>query len=704
MKRSIIISLLAIVALKAFPCIFEETHNHYIFSVYQGSDLLTHAYEQTWKNWQQYTGCQGMTWFEPDSIRLVAQKKGDQAMIAYVDNLEKYLDISNSVAYSWDYPSKEELAERRQKLLAIRQYAMQHYADGTLQQQHALLYMRCNMLLDEHQENIRYWEKTATKFKDSPYRVLMRNIYAGALYHSGRTEESGRIFAEHGDTQSLYTQFYEGRSFEAIKREYQRNPNSEVLPFLVEDFAQNAQEAYDSEYKESSTQGKLFIRDLTKEECRQMQLFAHQVVKDKKTEDPALWKALEAWLIYLFGDRQEALKAIEQAATLKGSEYTKDNAQLLLRYIRADVMPLGSAYYSQLAKDLEWLEQKAENARSQHDYYYGNFYTGVYDRLVHQVLMQKFTEGGQPDVATAFLGAYDEMPKQFMWKQQGRQGRTDPESPWSEDYSSELFYHLEKMTAEELQGYQAYLHRGGDGTPLDEWLMKRVRHDDAFYEELIATKYIRVANWQQAVNHLQGVSPEFINSNMNITPYMAQRSYTVEPWLKRQRLSSDQQQPGAAFVTVSQKLQFAQEMMQMEAQYRMANETQRLQLAYDLAVRYMQASYAGDCWYLTHYSTGVYDEPYEGEMDMVKKAQELLQVAQGVTEFKQKEKVLFALAFLPIDPWRDVDYWNDRVTVNRNSQQYKALARLTDFERRNATRTSRYVSRCDVLKQFMKQY
>ena len=704
MKRSIIISLMVCLAVKASACAFEESHNNYIFSVYQGCDLLDHAYEQTMKNWQQYTGNQEMTWFDADAVRQAARKKGDQAMLNYVDQLDKYLDISNSVAYSWDYPSKEELAERRAKLLTIRQYAMQHYAAGNMRQQHALLYMRCNMLMEEHQENISYWEKTATKFADSPYRVLMRNIYAGALYHSGRTEESGRIFAEHGDTQSLYTQFYEGRSFEAIKREYQRDHNSLVLPFLVEDFAKNAQEAYDSEYLQTGTEGKLFIRDLTKEECRQMQLFAHQVVKDKKTKDPALWKALEAWLIYLFGDRQEALKTIEQAATMKGSEYTKANAQVLLSYIRADVMPLGPDYYKQLASDLEWLEQKADANRTQHDNYYQNFYTGVFDRMVHQVLMKKFTDGGQSNVATALLGAYDEMPKQFMWKQQGQQGRTDPQSPWSQDYSSELFEHLQAMTAEELQSYLAYLHRGGEGTPLDEWLMKRVRHDDAFYEEVIGTLYIRQANWQQAVNHLQGVTPEFINRNMNITPFMAQRSYTVEPWLKRQRLNGSQQQPGAAFVTASQKLQFAKDMMQMEAQYRMASQTQRPQLAYNLAVRYMQASYAGDCWYLTHYGTGVYDSTLDNEIDMVAKARELLEVAQGVSDFKQKEKVLFALAYLPIEPWREVDYWNDRVTVNRSSQQYKALARLADFERRNAARTSRYVSRCDVLKQFMKQY
>jgi hypothetical protein len=70
-----------------------------------------------------------------------------------------------------------------------------------------------------------------------------------------------------------------------------------------------------------------------------------------------------------------------------------------------------------------------------------------------------------------------------------------------------------------------------------------------------------------------------------------------------------------------------------------------------------------------------------------------------------REKSLYALAFLATDTWYQEE-WDDKAgkfvkIPQKNSQQYQALQTLSNFEKKNATRTSQYVSHCDVLKQFM---
>ena len=102
-------------------------------------------------------------------------------MVSYVQNLQKYLDCARSVSDErWEYPTKEELAARNKSLQSVRTYALGK-TKSKLRSQHALLYMRCNMLLAKHQENVTFWEETASQYIETVYKDMMKNIYAGAL-------------------------------------------------------------------------------------------------------------------------------------------------------------------------------------------------------------------------------------------------------------------------------------------------------------------------------------------------------------------------------------------------------------------------------------------------------------------------------------------------------------------------------------------
>ena len=691
MRRFLAISLMLCTAVSAFACFGIETHNYYLFSVYKRGGFSERVNEISLNNWSVYTDGAIDSWYNADIAREAAMKKGDVLMANYVDNLEKYLDCARDVRNTWDYPTKAQLQQRQQTLMSIRNYASSKL--GTrLRSQHALLFMRCNMLLNRHQENITFWEKTASRYIDTVYKEMMLNIYAGALLKSGRKAEAYRIFAEQEDEASLYTCFYEKRSLAAIRNEYHRDPNSPVLPFLVQDFANNAQEAYDA-MNGSNWPGKLFVRNITKMESQQMCTFINQVLNEGKTTSPALWKSLQAWLQYLFFDRSQALASINEAVTMAGSKRIKDNARVLRLYIYSDQAPADRAFANYLAGELQWLEQKAGEERG-NDKHYDNHYTDVLDRLTYQVLVDKFDKAGQPNVATALISACDE--SRAAQNRQAYGGYED--NSWNPNYSTHFFSRVDTLRTDRLEDYLSYLQNGS--TPLDRYLKARVFHDDEFFHELLGTKYLRLGQWQQAITHLEKVSLDFIN-RMNIVPYMAKRSYNAEAWLTEQRMKMDPE----GKVTSSQKLDFAREMQALESDFHTLSKAERQVRAYDLAVRYYQASVYGDAWYLTRYGKGIYDTLRVNELDMTMKADELLRIARNSSDFSLQEKSFYALAFVPTDSWMERQWNSEKLDYDLktcpDSRQYKALQELARFQKKNATRTSRYVSHCDVLKTFM---
>ena len=696
MRRFIIISLLAMMATDLLACAIPGTHNYYLFSTVGRTDWSDTALSLTMDNWCAYAGRQDIHWFDADEMRKIARSKNDALMVSYINQLDKYLKISSEMRDTWNYPTKKQLQVRRQTLTGIRQFAFSK-TNTRLRSQFALLYMRCNMVLGQHQTNVKFWEQTASKYINTVYRDMMRNIYAGALLKTGRTDEATQIYAEQGDISSLYTYYYKRRSFEAIRQEYQRNPNSAALPFLLQDFANNAQEAIDAQ-SDDNFEGKLFVRDIKKAEAMQMSDFAAQVVNEGKTKNPALWKSLEAWLQYLFDNKQTALKSIRKAVDMEGLPRVKDNARVLRLFIEASQSKVDKKLDDFLATELEWLEAKAREERGT-DSFYENHYTQAYDRLVHQVLVDNYDKAGRHHEAVAFLAVNDHLPMMFYKE---RQELSDMD--WNANYSTEYFYKIDHSPVDQLIGYLGFVQKK-PSSALDKWLLARVDTDAEFLNEVIGTKYLRLGQWANAEKYLSKVSLDFVNT-MNIVPFMARRDFRVEPWMKRQRIKSELQMPGTAKTTHHQKLEFVREMQQLEQGFGAMEPTAKAKRAYDLAVRYTQASYAGDAWYLSRYGVGYGDTVRTDELDMLRKASELLTVAESLSDLKWKEKVLFAQAFLPMDSWFTQE-WNDKkadfVNVpHPETHQYRALQAVVDFERQHPSATSAYVSRCDVLKQFKK--
>ena len=207
------------------------------------------------------------------------------------------------------------------------------------------------------------------------------------------------------------------------------------------------------------------------------------------------------------------------------------------------------------------------------------------------------------------------------------------------------------------------------------------------------------------------MSLSFLNKQ-NIGGYMAKRDWSRERWFGKQKIKDDNiEGPGHATLSSNPKLLFCQKAKNVESEYFLARGEKRLQLAYQLASLYYQASWQGDCWYLTHYGHSCTDTARIGEKDYVTDAVRLLAESSRTTNTDLRAKSLYALAFIPVDPWATVEMtWddsrNDYITTyhpNPKAKQYRYLYQLNQLLKTKRTAVDAYASRCDVLKAFRRQ-
>ena len=695
MKKFIIISLLTVVSLPLLACAGIGTYNYYLFNLYDNDEFAYRMERITSNNWKVYMGLNenDWFWFSEEKVTEVAKQKNDALMQSYVHQLARYLKVCDDVqGDQWNYPTKEELAQRRTTLEAIRAYANTKLSTR-LRSEHGLLYMRDNMVLGNHADNVKFWDETASQYINSVYKDMMYNIYAGALYKTGRTDEGVDIFVEQGDYRSLMTIYYKRRSYAAINEVYNANPKARVLPFLLQDFVNNAQEADDAG-KYESFGGKLFIRDITKAEAQQMIGLCKRAVSEQKTDAPAMWQTAQAWLEYMFADKKQALKDIQKAVTMEGSDRIKDCARVIRIYIDASMRKQDTDFDNWAGTEMHWLYNKGNRANPKPVTNYferSSYYDNAFERIVQQVMADKY-QATHPEVTMA------------LYKVQGF-------------YGCEAY--LDTTTIANVQKYYAYLN-GAANTEMDRFLKNAIRQQpqqdeadaDNEYNDLIGTKYLRLCQWDKAIEWLSKVPVAFYQKK-GYSFYAALRRTNVEPWIERQFLrDAEYYSEGARKLRENPKLVFAKQMQQLEYGMNMLQGKSRYQRCYDLAVRYAQANFSGDCWFIMRdaKSPGC-DEVEPNEVDLAARALDYLREAAKTTDPQLKERALFALSYGELQPkelWASLE-WNgdkgdyDRIP-QRKSAQWKAFASLVDFERQNPAGTARYVSRCDEYDTFLKAY
>ena len=678
MKKFIVISLFCVFSLPMMACLWWDTSNPYLFSMYKQNDFKNRVERVCNDNWKAYLGStEEYFWFNADDAIKAARQKGDALMVSYVQNLKKYLncvDIEQRKQYEWNYPTPQDINNQKRDLQAIRTYALGK-TKTKLRSQHALLYMRCNMMMGRHQENIDFWQQTACNFIETVYKDMMKNIYAGALYKTGREAEAGEMFAEMDDYESLMTIYYKKRSYLAISQQYKQNPNAKVLPFLLQDFVNNAQEAEDAK-SEGALGGKLFIRDINQQESWQMQQFCELVVREAKTETPAMWKAAQAWLEYLSGKKKEALKDIDAAMTLEGTERMKDNVRVLKLYITAAQAKPSDSFDKYLANELEWFKQKNED----------EFFSRALTRIMRHTVFQHYI--GKPEQRLALMCV-------------------------THDYQYEQA--IDTMRVDLLEKFYTYTKTPAK-KDFDKYLKSRLETNDSALAELIGTKYMRIANWDKAIQWLKDIPASYYNQNYSqeYLYYSRMRSYEIEPWIKRQWLDGSEAYNKKQSWWEPLKLKFCKEMQMMESSMNLLRDKALEQRYYNLAVRYAQANIKGDCWWLLRNYKSAYDTVRVNELDFGAKAAQLLQKAAMTSDTDLKIKSLFAMGWAELynatpgaKLWTTTE-WDEKASdmvqlYHRQSPQFRAFQGLFNTVN-DAHKEPAYVTKCDEFDKFRKYY
>ncbi len=706
MKKFMIAALcmLSMTATKSYACMPETTYNYYLFDVLAGDFAkdrrITERCDEFWKNYTKGT-ISSYQW-NGSSILEYAKNLKDEEMVAYLVELEKYLDISQQLGETWEYPTKAELQQRQRTLQSMATIA-NSYVGKRLKGQWSLLYMRANMLLKRHQVNISYWEKTGKNLPQSVYREMMENIYAGALLQTGRRTDAISIYAQQGDYLSVKWLMRKQRNLEGIKKTYADDPKSPALVFLVQDFVNNAQETLDNSRDGSELDLEwmktINARVIKKAEVEQFKVFANKVIADGKNPYPSMWKAAIGELQYLYGDREGAVKTLTNAMAMAGTDRMMDNA----RYIRLVAGVGANEPSSWLAEETSWLLDKAKAAGGIR-YDVDNQYAEVFQRLVYLELIPRYKKENNMNMVTACYAMMDSSKE--LW------GVADEEDEdWNSHYSDWNGYssHLKDLSGNQLVEYAKWM-KSASTDPMEAFVKSHTAFDATYYDDLAGTHYLAEGAFDKAVPLLKKVPLSFMEGQ-NICFYLAKRDYTKPRWIVKQRFPESMRTDGPrlAKLTVNPKLKFCEEMISLQKKHAKAKKTEKERLALELARRYYQASVWGDCWYLTHYGHSAYDEVNSIEMDFAAEARRLLKECVLSEDFKIRQEAIYALAFIPNSSvyemggytydYGDVDAAWAYVLEGRNQSDMKSLA---TFAKQNASQLDTYVTKCDILKFYMK--
>ena len=730
-KRSIVISLLAMAfCINGNACVSERSdHNYYMFSVFN-RDQVSPSYLYDIANyWQNYVGQKeddiSLNYYKwnQDDILKAAQGKKDIEMLTYLKRLNAYIKACDTLnPDAWEYASKQERLQAQQSLASIANTA-KLYKGGKLTSQYALLRMRINMVKKLDQQNITYWNTVASKLPQSMWKEAMRNIYARALWKTGKRQQALDIYAGQGDILSIKSLACNYRNLAGIQSVYRNNPNSPMLAYLVQDFVNNSQQTIDSQEKSRRYEGRIQIdkewmnlidaRIVNKEEAFGFIAFADKVIAEGKTQSPCLWRSATAMIHYLYGCQQEAWKESTDAISLGGTRRMKDNARairLLVSVKNTSIDP----YY--LIGEFKWLDEmaKAENKAWCKTCYPVNHYTEVQERVVYRALHNRFLRLGNEslnnkdksqackNMALAMYGVMDAYQCSFRKDQQG--GQCISKYP----YSSEYVMQFDTLTAQQLANYYSFITAQHEDA-FEQFVCQSLYRNADFFKDMIGTKYLAEGNFAEAARWLKDVSLSFVN-NQAISYYAGKRNYAIPFWFNRQKVSDDNLwslDGNYAQMKENQKLKFCQEMNQLIGKYNVSREgADKDELAYQLAVRYYQASCYGDCWYLAHYGKSVSDSARSWEADFAAIAQRYLKESKQSSNLTLRYHSLYALSSIHIDPWYKVVYddnYNESVLLCPKSFQYQAMLEWSKFSKEYPQTVDSYTTKCDVLKRFEKQ-
>lgn len=508
---------------------------------------------------------------------------------------------------AWYYPEKRNPAPLSTKDLAL----LSSCQNRDIQNRYLLQFMRRCFYLEDYPTCISLWQKYGHQLRSSALRTQCLNYYGGALKRTDRATEAAEVYA-----QIDYFDIYLHYNVSVLRNMYRRNPNSKNLEFVVQQFV--------NQYFDRPKKGQSVAFSALVEE----------VAHDGKCKNRALWKSAEAALAYIDRDIPRATRLIHEADSLDGTRAVKENVRMLRLIIHAASDLRGDAYDAALLPDLQWLTQHINQdirTKRLQEYDYEEDACYVYDKFlskeIHRVKMFRrailldivshFQRTGEGYKAIAYLNVYNETlcgnkqqraHARKAWKRKGIDPQDYSHYNYNMDYWTRLFTFMDNAKISNIQEYVNYL-QGEKRTEADKFLYQHGYTNSDFFNELIATKFMREEQYDSAIVYLQKVSDKFLRTQ-NIRSYLTSRECDnpfSEVWITKKELCAQYGlsfHPDQLYRQKPGKLQFC--LLMKRLQEEMAKEPNaetraRLRYAYTIG---LYNSLLGKSWALTSYHNG----------------------------------------------------------------------------------------------------
>ena len=537
--------------------------------------------------------------------------------------------------------------------------------DPNIRNRFLLQVMRKCFYMNDYQGCIKLWERYGKKVPESVLRKQCLNYYGGALRRVDRDGEAAVVYAGIGffDPRLHY-------DVEVLRKIYEKDPDSKAFEFMVQEFVntyfdQSRRRRYLPTFDYPNPTGYL------PPDTRKSKAFnelADEIVREGKNRNPALWVSAKAALTYINGNTTDAINLIHEADKLRGTTGVKDNIRMMRLVFNSTRTDIDGRYEATLLPDLQWLIKLIEKegvprwwdldlAGEMEDTpnHTALHHIKILRRTILLGIIPHFEQRGMAFKSMAYLNLYEELltdenskkvrdyaRKGILREGIGRFGdiiyfhppvyreeylsmydydyymEADGKTAlvlvadsitWRKnfDYSTLLFAYMDTTSIANVQRYVQFMRSGGR-TAAEKFALRHSYRDLSYFNELIATKFMRLEQYDSALVYLQKVSPDFPDKQ-NIADYIGgeHRNPFSEGWISMKKHKADfglPFNPAAEYDRKPCKATFCQLMLRLRKIAETdPSEEIRAKAAYAYTVGLFRST-IGNAWALCYYENG----------------------------------------------------------------------------------------------------
>lgn len=490
----------------------------------------------------------------------------------------------------WYYPCEGDDVSTR--LCAIRDASLT-CIEGPLLDRFTLQAVRAMFSLGEYGECVNLWQERQAALPAGWVRDQVEGYVAGALLRTGNAREALEIFARHEDVESMIfcarKMGLSTRDDEMNRLIYRLNPDSrhllrhaeQVLRAAAADPSQMEQRRY-----------------------RELRAFADRVLDEGRCRNLAPWYYVKACCLDMEGRSREASEVLARGERCKASEFLRESMRVFRFCLNARLMPVDAAYDAMMLREMKWLDGKIRDNITpevretvigyytmmyHHSFYYWN---DMLRKVLAGIAAPRYLAAGKPERAFQVTNMADyrlvHLVGYCTTDDKGQpialeQLRTT--APYNAlDYNTDWFHMADTVDVRSLVAYaQRMAHPQSE---FDRFVGKHGYVSEAFVNEIIGTKYLRIERYDKAAEYFRKVpSSYFYRLNTCRRGCMQYDPFDAEHRVKE---------------VADYKYRFAVEMDFLQREMRTAADANRramMQLRYVIGLRNSR----GKCWALTQY-------------------------------------------------------------------------------------------------------